>query len=115
MNRQDATAALETARTTPAAGLEPDELRRIVRDTLLWFAQQHPGKSVEVRVPPIAAVQAVEGLRHTRGTPPNVVETDAATWVDLVAGRLGWQDAVADGRVRASGTRADLSALLPLT
>jgi hypothetical protein len=73
-----------------------------------------PGKSVEVRIPPYAAVQCVEGTRHTRGTPPNVVETDARTWIHLATGALPWSEAVADGRVRATGTRADLSDLLRL-
>jgi hypothetical protein len=85
-----------------------------VRTTARWLAQQAPGRSVELRVPPHVAVQCVEGPRHTRGTPPNVVETDAATWLRLAAGELSWADAVADGRVSASGNRADLSALLPL-
>ena len=65
-------------------------------------------------MPPYGAVQCVEGPRHTRGTPPNVVETDPATWLGLASGALAWADAVASGRVRASGSRADLSALLPL-
>lgn len=86
----------------------------MVRTTLRWLAQEHPGRSVEIRVPPHSAVQAIEGLRHTRGTPPNVIETDADTWLSLVTGELGFAQAVADGRVHASGTRADLSALLPL-
>ena len=73
-----------------------------------------PGRSVEIRVPPAGAVQAVGGPRHTRGTPPNVVETDAETWLGLVTGRLAWDDAVSDGRVRASGERSDVSAYLPL-
>lgn len=88
--------------------------RDVVRTTLRWFAQQHPGKSVEIRVPPHAAVQAIEGLRHTRGTPPNVIETDGATWLALVAGTITFVDAVAQGRASASGTRADLTGLLPL-
>jgi hypothetical protein len=67
-----------------------------------------------VRIPPVAAIQCVAGPRHTRGTPPNVVETDAVTWVLLAAGRIGWAEAVAERRVRASGPRADLSAYLPL-
>lgn len=102
------------------AGLErgiephPDALREAVRYLLDAFAAAAPGKSVEVRVPPYAAVQCVPGPRHTRGTPPNVVETDGRTWVDLAAGRLGWQTAVADGRVQASGERSDLSPYLPL-
>jgi hypothetical protein len=69
---------------------------------------------VEVRVPPFAAVQVVEGVRHTRGTPPAVVETDAATWVALATGALTWPEAVADGLVQASGERTDLSPYLPL-
>jgi hypothetical protein len=85
-----------------------------VKTTARWLAQQVPGRSVELRVPPHVAVQCVPGPRHTRGTPPNVVETDAATWLRLAAGRLTWQDAVADGTVTASGNRADLSAHLPL-
>jgi hypothetical protein len=85
-----------------------------VKTTARWLAQQVPGRSVEVRVPPHVAVQCVEGPRHTRGTPPNVVETDAATWLRLATGELAWADAVADGKVTASGNRADLSAYLPL-
>jgi putative sterol carrier protein len=65
-------------------------------------------------VPPYGAVQCVEGPRHTRGTPPNVVETDPVTWVRLAAGKLRWAEAVAAGSVRASGVRADLSGYLPV-
>ena len=78
------------------------------------MASDVPGRSVEVRVPPFAAVQCVEGPRHTRGTPPNVVETDPRTWLELATGRLEWSDAVEAGRVMASGTRADLSHWLPV-
>ena len=80
------------------------------------LGERHPGHAIEVRVPPFAAVQIgfETGPRHTRGTPPNVVETDAATWIDLATGAEGWRDAAASGRILASGTRADLSALLPL-
>lgn len=99
--------------TDGAAGAGSDT-RDLVRTTLRWVAQQHPGHTVEIRVPPFAAVQAIEGPRHTRGTPPNVVEMDAATWLSLVAGELSWADAVAAGRVNASGLRADLTGLLPL-
>ena len=73
-----------------------------------------PGRSVEVRVPPYAAVQVVEGSNHRRGTPSAVVETDAQTWLALADGRLAWAEAIRTGRVRASGERSDLSALLPL-
>jgi hypothetical protein len=85
-----------------------------VKTTARWLAQQVPGRSVELRVPPHVAVQCVEGPRHTRGTPPNVVETDALTWLQLATGRLTWDDAVGRGTVAASGNRADLSAYLPL-
>jgi hypothetical protein len=85
-----------------------------VRFTLEEIADVAPGHAVEVRVPPWGAVQCVEGPRHTRGTPPNVVETDPATWLGLVCGLITWQDAVTDGRVSASGDRADISHLLPL-
>lgn len=97
------------------ADLDQDAVRDTVRTTVAWLAQQHPGRSVEVRVPPFAAAQAIDGPRHTRGTPPNVVETDPQTWLALVSGRLDFAGAVAGGLVRASGTRADLSALLPMT
>jgi hypothetical protein len=85
-----------------------------VKTTARWLAQQVPGRSVELRVPPHVAVQCVPGPRHTRGTPPNVVETDAATWLRLAAGLLDWGTAVAEGAVVASGNRADLGPHLPL-
>lgn len=89
-------------------------LATAVRWTLQRLAEDVPGNSVEVRVPPFAAVQAVPGPRHTRGTPPNVVETDATTWLALATGRLHWDEAVAQSRVSASGSRADLAAFLPV-
>lgn len=89
-------------------------LRAAVRHLLLVLAEAVPGRCVEVRVPPVAAVQCVAGPRHTRGTPPNVVETDPVTWFRLATGRLGWDAAVGSGAVRASGARADLSGFLPL-
>ena len=85
-----------------------------VKTTARWLAQHVPGRSVELRVPPHVAVQCVEGPRHTRGTPPNVVETDAATWLRLATGQLDWGTAISDGKVVASGNRADLSQHLPL-
>jgi uncharacterized protein (TIGR03083 family) len=91
-----------------------DALRITTRALLDTIVEKAPGRSVELRVPPIAAVQCVAGPRHTRGTPPNVVETDPNTWIELAAGRVRWDDAVAVGRVRASGERSNLSALLPL-
>jgi hypothetical protein len=85
-----------------------------VKTTARWLAQHVPGRSVELRVPPHVAVQCIEGPRHTRGTPPNVVETDAATWLRLVTGASTWEQAMAEGKVTASGNRADLSMHLPL-
>lgn len=85
-----------------------------VRYLLEVLASDFEGHTVEVRVPPWGAVQAIEGPRHTRGTPPNVIETDAATWIALATGSLSWADAVAAARASASGQRADLSAVLPL-
>ena len=85
-----------------------------VKTTTRWLAQQVPGRSVELRVPPHVAVQLVPGPRHTRGTPPNVVETDAATWLRLATGATIWDEAVAAGALTASGNRADLSPHLPL-
>lgn len=90
------------------------ELAAAVRLSLHTLAADAPGRTVEVRVPPFAAVQCVAGPRHTRGTPPNVVETDPRTWLELAVGRKEWAAAVAAGEVRASGTRADLGQLLPL-
>ncbi|MFF2351883.1 sterol carrier family protein [Kitasatospora sp. NPDC058115] len=78
------------------------------------FAERVPGGAVELRVPPYAVVQAVEGPRHTRGTPPNVVETDPLTWIRLATGRAGWEAAVEAVTVSASGERSDLRAYLPL-
>jgi len=78
------------------------------------IAERAPGRTVELRVPPFAAVQCVEGPRHTRGTPANIVEVDPAAWIELATGRLEWADAVSDGLVQASGERADLSPYLPV-
>ncbi|WP_336644955.1 sterol carrier family protein [Microbacterium sp. USHLN186] len=98
-----------------AAGAAPRPITATaVRYLLQLLDEKAPGNSVEVRVPPFGAVQVVQGPRHTRGTPPNVVEMDAATWVALATGAEQWTDAVAAGRVVASGIRADLSDLLPL-
>ncbi len=90
---------------------QKDEVKR----TLALLAAKAPGYSVEVRVPPYGAVQAVEGGRHTRGTPRAVVETDPDTWLAVAAGELSWIEAIESGRIRASGERTDLSGYLPLT
>ena len=90
------------------------ELTTAVRFLLEELAEVAPGNSVEVRVPPLGATQCIEGPRHTRGTPPNVVEMSPETWFAVATGALKWNDAVAAGKVSASGTRADLAEVLPL-
>jgi Bacterial SCP ortholog len=110
--RPAALAVIDALVNGPAPGRAA--LRDAVRATLSTLATKVPGRSVEVRVPPYGAIQCVDGPRHTRGTPPNVVEMDPLTWLQLATGQLTWADAVAAGRVRASGVRADLSGFLPL-
>ena len=90
------------------------DLATAVRYTLEELSVVAPGSSVEVRVPPFGAVQCITGTTHTRGTPPNVVETDAMTWIALATGSESWETAMAEGRIHASGERADLSAVLPV-
>ena len=91
-----------------------DDTRALVKHYLAVLEVRAPGRSVEVRVPPFAAVQVVPGVRHTRGTPPAVVETDAETWLALATGRTTWDEALDSGSVVASGERTDLSPYLPL-
>jgi hypothetical protein len=109
-------AALEAVAAAGAASVPASRTDRAtaVRYLLQLLAEKAPGNSVEVRVPPFGAVQVVEGPRHTRGTPPNVVETDPATWIAVATGAEHWADASSAGRIVASGTRADISHLLPL-
>jgi hypothetical protein len=107
-------AALGRALAADPDDVAREDLRDASRFLLEELALQAPGRSVEVRVPPYGAVQCVEGPRHTRGTPPAVVEVAARTWLELGAGRLSWAEAVAAGLVHASGERADLSAFLPI-
>lgn len=104
-------AALAAWAADPAAA----DVATAVRYALEELAARQPGHAVEVRVPPYGAVQCVEGVRHRRGTPPNVVETDAGTWLGLATGGLSWSAALASGCLSASGERADLSPYLPLT
>jgi hypothetical protein len=93
---------------------DPADLRLLTKHFLAVLEERAPGRSVEVRVPPYAAVQVIEGVRHTRGTPPAVIETDAETWVALATGELDWADALETGRAQASGERTDLTPHLPL-
>lgn len=107
---------LERLDAAAGAGQRPDveDERRAVKHFLAVLVDRYPGGSVEVRVVPYAAVQCIAGPRHTRGTPPAVVECDGATWLALARGGESFADAAADGRVRASGERSDLGPLLPL-
>ena len=95
------------------------ETARAVRATAVRYlveelAERAPGGTLEVRVPPFGATQCISGPKHTRGTPPNVVEMDATTWIALATGSLAWDDALHDARVVAAGTRATLAGLLPV-
>ena len=105
---------LEAGTDLQAPAVPRSTIATAVRYSLEEVTARAPGNSVEVRVPPFGVTQCVQGPRHTRGTPPNVIECDAATWLAMVSGQLSWGDAVAGGRVAASGLRADLSGLLPL-
>lgn len=123
MSRVPDAAAVRAAVDAVTPWLDDDEvpapgrsaLAAAVRTTTGVLASELPGRTVEVRVPPYAAVQCIEGPRHTRGTPPNVVETDPRTWLELATGRRSWESAVAEGRLWASGTRAaEVAAGLPV-
>ncbi|MDF2444321.1 MAG: hypothetical protein JWR01_2524 [Subtercola sp.] len=85
-----------------------------VRYSLQVLSERARGNTVEVRVPPFGAIQCIEGPGHTRGTPPNVVEMDAATWVALATGDLAWEAGVESGNIHASGQRADLRGYVPV-
>jgi hypothetical protein len=103
--------ALERFRTGRA---DPDDLRLLTKHLLALLVAKAPGGAVEVRVPPYAVAQCLAGTRHTRGTPPAVVEMDAATWIALAVGDLEWAQAAQEARLVASGERSDLGALMPL-
>jgi hypothetical protein len=108
-------AALARLAAVPAGEKPPRaDLKLLVKHSLAVLASRAPGRAVEVRVPPYAAVQAVAGPRHGRGTPPAVVETDPQLWIALATGATNWAEALTTGRLHASGQRSDLSALLPL-
>lgn len=93
---------------------DASQLATAVRYLLEELGTVAPGNTVEVRVPPLGAVQCVEGPRHTRGTPPNVVEMAPEVWFALAVGDLGWDEALTSGRIHASGTRAEIKDHLPL-
>ena len=108
VTRAEVDQAIEALQLSPQDG---DVLALAVRKSLEWFAQQNPGRSVEVRVPPYLAVQILGGATHRRGTPPAVVEMSPEIWLDLFTKELTWAEAVANGRIIASGERSDLSEL----
>ena len=85
-----------------------------VKSTLALLTAKAPGRAIEVRIPPYAAVQCGEGPLHTRGTPANVVEMNAQTWLALASGEILWDEALSSGAITASGVRADLTEYLPL-
>ena len=111
-------AALQHWITASDEGVEAELPRPLiamaVRYSLEELASRAEGNSVEVRVPPFGVTQCIPGPRHTRGTPPNVIELPADMWLALVSGRISWEAALATGKVTASGLRADLAAELPL-
>ena len=110
----DGVAAIAAVRASGVATADEQTLATACRYLLEELAERVPGNSVEVRVPPYGATQCIEGPRHTRGTPPNTVEMNPDIWFALATGELSWQAALAEAKVQASGTRADLSEVLPL-
>ena len=111
MTKLERALALSDAEAAIANPNDPDLLATGVRTSLQWFAEQHPGRAVEVRVPPYLAIQILGGTTHRRGTPPAVVEMSPQTWLELFTKELSWAEAVASGRIIASGERSDLSEL----
>ena len=114
-NQQGLAALIETLNCY-GTGLEINNQteQTAVKYCLLLLHELAPGNSVEVRIPPYAAVQVIPGIKHTRGTPPAVVEMNARIWIELATGKIAWQEAIKSGIISASGQRADLSTFLPL-
>jgi hypothetical protein len=110
----DGAAAIAAVRVSGLDSADETALATACRYLLEELAERVPGNSVEVRVPPYGATQCIEGPRHTRGTPPNTVEMNPDIWFALATGELSWSQALAEAKVLASGTRADLSEVLPL-
>ena len=111
MTKVDRALALGNAQIALANSTNPELLANGVRTSLEWFAEQNPGRAVEVRVPPFLAVQILDGTTHRRGTPPAVVEMSPKTWLELFTKKLTWANALSSGQVIASGERSDLSEL----
>ena len=111
----DGIAAVREVLSDSSKRLNSDEdFKTAVRYLLEELSFLRPGKSVEVRVPPLGAVQCVDGLAHKRGTPPNTVELNSADWFALAVGEETWDSLAASGRILASGTRADISEVFPI-
>jgi hypothetical protein len=115
INHTDGTSAIAEVQASGLESADETALATACRYLLEELAERAPGNSVEVRVPPYGATQCIEGPRHTRGTPPNTVEMIPDVWFALATGSLSWSEALAEAKVLASGTRADLSEVLPLT
>jgi hypothetical protein len=113
-NPEAGRAAVASCLSYPDGPAADPQFVTAVRYLLEELAERAQGNSVEVRVPPLGATQCIAGPRHTRGTPPNVVEMSPETWFDLATGKTQWADALAAHKVHASGVRADLADVLPL-
>ena len=114
MTKVDRVLALGNAQIALVNPTNPELLANGVRESLQWFAEQNPGRAVEVRVPPYLAVQILGGTTHRRGTPPAVVEMSPQTWLELFTKKITWADAVSSGKIVASGERSDLGNLFQL-
>lgn len=113
--RQAVLAVADWLRDASRAAPDRQELATAVRLTARTLAAVAPGRSVELRIPPFIAVQCIAGPAHTRGTPPNVVETDPRTWLLLATGKLPFGEARSTGALRLSGSRAgEIGHCLPL-
>ena len=110
----DGLAAIAAVQASGLEGADETALATACRYLLEELAERAPGNSVEVRVPPYGATQCIDGPRHTRGTPPNTVEMNPDIWFALATGEISWSQALAEGKVQASGTRADLAQVLPI-
>ena len=111
----DGIAAVRAVLSEPSKRVNSDDdFKAAVRYLLEELSFLRPGKSVEVRVPPLGAVQCIEGLTHKRGTPPNTVELSTADWFALAVGEVTWESLVSEGRILASGTRSDISDVFPI-
>ena len=115
ISHSEGIAAVKAVIQTNKSMSETDDLFVMaIRYLLEELAEVAPGNSVEVRVPPMGATQCIEGSRHTRGTPPNVVEIGPRVWFDLALGYTTWDQALAEHKVSASGVKASLAEVLPL-